>query len=630
VALAAAGLEHAIQVQQVGTTIEFIEALELMVSVRADEPVLRRDIGENISFLLRDFHLAVASGDPDTSERLLERLEATALLSRDNVRFLRVERLAKLGRWRELRLLPWFGELARARRPRNITEYLLEALWRSEFDDPVLFTESGAAIRRFEERELGERFRSLIDSIPVPTSPGGRRLAWMSAVLAQNDARRELLLAGVDSPEQTVFSQLAGLAHAEARERIALPPAAQARSLLDDGDFLGAIEVAEANPGDPTLVAIAVRAAFELANMELAVRACALADGVGPTGLPSTPGFARVLQEVRRIAARSCDGWSSWLGRVAGPASWPEAAETARELAEQWNPAEFRDAPTSDLSANHLLSASEGRNAAQLRGSLDVICDLASELVESPAASSLVDAVLLVLAEQQNPSAAVRGAFFGLCADILGAGPSTNRYVDLVNTAVQLWQRVQSRDATSWALDMADLFAATPCPDSAARLGFLSALAVGISSFADRLAFDERSVLQALARECGTEVSLPHPRTDLPGGEAPSIWLRLTNKSVGLYTLLSGVGERFVRRIQELNPAAKVDHNSDLVATQALRTLALSADFLVVDTRHAAHAATGAIDELRPRDRQLFPAGGGISSFIGAVRTALERDLHEE
>jgi hypothetical protein len=32
------------------------------------------------------------------------------------------------------------------------------------------------------------------------------------------------------------------------------------------------------------------------------------------------------------------------------------------------------------------------------------------------------------------------------------------------------------------------------------------------------------------------------------------------------------------------------------------------------------------IDALRPRDRQLFPTGRGLSSFIAVLRDALERD----
>src|SRR5436190_24084723 len=113
----------------------------------------------SIGFFLDDFHLELFSGHPDSSERLLQRLEATGLLAGENLRFLRVERLATLSRWHELGSLPWFADLARARRPRHVTEYLLEALWRREFDDAEVIAEAGAALRLFRERDLGTQFR---------------------------------------------------------------------------------------------------------------------------------------------------------------------------------------------------------------------------------------------------------------------------------------------------------------------------------------------------------------------------------------------------------------------------------------------------------------------------------------
>ena len=87
----------------------FVEALELMTSVRRSAPALRRDLPDPIGFLLRDFYLALDQRDPRASEDLLGRIEATGHVGSENLRFLRVERLARLGRWHELGSLPWFA-----------------------------------------------------------------------------------------------------------------------------------------------------------------------------------------------------------------------------------------------------------------------------------------------------------------------------------------------------------------------------------------------------------------------------------------------------------------------------------------------------------------------------------------
>ena len=147
-ALLEAQLDHVTLLTVTWNDVSLVEALELMASVRAGEPLLR-EVEDPIGFLLRDFHLALSAGDPDSSDRLLERIEGSGLLASENLRFLRVERLAKLSRWHELGSLPWFADLARARRPRHVTEYLLEALWRREFDDARVIAEPGAACACF-------------------------------------------------------------------------------------------------------------------------------------------------------------------------------------------------------------------------------------------------------------------------------------------------------------------------------------------------------------------------------------------------------------------------------------------------------------------------------------------------
>ena len=183
-----------------GEVRALIEALELMVSVRVSEPEIRREPMEPLPFLLRDFRLAVSAGDADGSERLLKQVEATGLLSSENLRFLLVERLAKLQRWHELGTLPWFAELAKSRRPRHVTDYLLDALWRREFDDTVLSV-PGGPLRRFEAQQLGSQFRSLLDAVDIPASVGGRRLVWLDSIVSGSQARADRLRQGVDEPK---------------------------------------------------------------------------------------------------------------------------------------------------------------------------------------------------------------------------------------------------------------------------------------------------------------------------------------------------------------------------------------------------------------------------------------------
>ena len=329
-----------------------------------------------------------------------------------------------------------------------------------------------------------------------------------------------------------------------------------------------------------------------------------------------------MLTAIRRLAENLCGSWTDWLERVARDERWPDAAEVARDLSPTWAGSDLRTASGADHAAEALLLASEGVNAREVRGTLDLLCHLARELSAAPACDRFVDAALLVLSSDENPSTLVRAAFFELLMDIVASGPSRERYTDVVATAEALWTRVRSRDSVGWILDVLDGLAARPSPDEGSRRALVATVANSLRDFATRMPLDERSLLEAVASECGVAVALPPPDAEVLSGVEDQ-WRPLRGKLVGLYSLLQGAGSRLADRLRELADDVRVEQNSDLVATPAFRALAANADYLIVDTRHASHAATAAIDDERPRDLQLFPAGGGLSSFLARLREAL-------
>ena len=129
--------------------------------------------------------------------------------------------------------------------------------------------------------------------------------------------------------------------------------------------------------------------------------------------------------------------------------------------------------------------------------------------------------------------------------------------------------------------------------------------------------------MHTLAKESGTEIRLP---LDFPEDEKTNLWQKLDGKTVGIYSLLENAGNRLAQRLKALCPNVKIEFNGDKAATEALNNLARGVDYLIVDTRHASHAATRAIDNWRARDKQLFPQGGGISSFIACLKEVLENE----
>lgn len=146
-----------------------------------------------------------------------------------------------------------------------------------------------------------------------------------------------------------------------------------------------------------------------------------------------------------------------------------------------------------------------------------------------------------------------------------------------------------------------------------ALIGYLRSL--------DRLDLRQRVEVESLATEFGLVASaLQHVVT----AEDAPVWSKLDGTVVGLYSLLSQAVPRFSDRLRALCTPKEIVGNTDTTATGALLNLAERADHMVVDTWHAAHQATGAIDSVRPRSRQILPRQRGVTGFLRALQNSLE------
>jgi hypothetical protein len=605
---------------------DLLTALERLVSVRSTQPEIRREVAPALPFLLRDYWLALQQRDSPESGRLLASIEGTGLLSADNLRFLKVDRLAALGRWQELAELPMFRDLARARRPQRISEELMEALWRSRIasDDGVASAQQ--ALDRFDSAGLAEDFAPLLRSIDVPRSASGRRLVAVGAALDGSDDRLERLLDAASESEREFITELRswldrGQGGAAAP---AGPAAATLSELLDLGDWERVLRIAEERQGDPQATEAAVRAAFETEDPALSRRAVALLSQLPDEELNPSPGFRRMLREVRIAGQDACPSWAAWLERVGRPEAWDRAAEVLRGESANWDIAEFASGRLAEAAGASLLEGSNNANADQVRLSLDLLCTLARDLTAQTLGYSLVQAVMMVVSEQPNPSRQVQEALRGLLEPLLDSGPDGERYAEYIALLIDAWNKVRARSTLDWGLDIADLLSSMPCPDPSARVQFVQALMSWALGHRQQLADRQAVMLNILAGQVGLGVSLEIA----PSASGQSnIWARLIGARVGLYSLLPRAGIRLQERLCELaGGRVTVEQRVDHVATSGLQSLAAHADFMVVDTWHASHSATTGIDAVLPRDRQVLPRGGGVMSFLAALQDRLESD----
>jgi len=604
---------------------ELLTALERLVSVRSTQPAIRREVEPALPFLLRDYRLALQQSDAAESGRLYAKIERLGQLSADNLRFLRVDRLASLGRWQELVGLPIFRDLSRARRPRRISEELLEALWRTQIASSVGVASAAQAIERFTAAGLADDYPSLLRSVDVPNGIASRRLVAISACLDAQDDRLERLFDTADEADRQFITDLMSWrdgGHADVAAETTAAAPATISELLALGDWEGVLQVAEESPGDPRAAEAAVEAAFETDDPSLSRRAVALLNLVPGGQLSSSTGFQRRLDAVRETARDECASWRAWLRRVGRSESWRNAAEVLRANSDGWDIAEFTSDSVAEAAGAALLEASGNSNADQVLRSLDLLCALARDLVGRMIGDSLVEAVMLVIGDQANPSHQVQEAFRGLLEPLLESGPLPEQYAGYVELVRSLWNKVRSRSTFDWGLDLADLLLSMQCPDPLARQRLVQDLVAWAFTHRQQLAHHQVLMVNFVAEQAGLGRSL-ELESSAPADE--NIWARLAGARVGLYSLWPKAGSRLQERLSRLAGApVTVEQNEDHVATSALTTLATHADYMVVDTWHAKHSATMAIDSVLPRDRQVLPRGGGVMSFLAALQDRIE------
>jgi hypothetical protein len=608
-ALRTAGLERLSLIRRLGVEPGLmLGRLESLVSVRTDRGEIHtRPLLHSFVDLLRDFRLALLRRDGAQAENLLSALRDSGRLSRDNLRFLEIEKLGRLERWRELAELAYLPELLEARRPRAVNELLLDMLWHTELGNR----------NRPGPSEAGSRFGVLIGSVDVPSTPYGRAAVLVSAAAQHDDDRVQRILAA--AADDTERDWLRTLVPARGTPDIAADDSVM--DLHRVGNFPAAVTAFLRSP-----TAEAVDAAVEsVLNSDDSARAgqvLAHARAFLDSGEAKRHRrLDRDLDELKDLAGNTVDGWLDWARRLARSERWPEAEKTLRSSSGDWPEAGRLSPAEAEAFSDALFEGCTGVNQDQARLALDLLCRAAASAAGT-AAGTIADAVLTVLSDQDNLSGPVRDAYLDLLESLVGAGPTAKDYREWVEGAGALWQKIAAPSAADWGIALVDMLQEASAPDDGVRRAVATQVVVRSQEFRHRLSSRQDTEIVLLATELG--LSIKAGPADVPAED--DVWSRLDGKLVGIYSLLPLAAERVRDRLNRLAKPAGVVGNADHVATAALRSFATRADYLVVDTWHAAHAATGAIDEVRPRSRQILPRGRGVTGFVQAIEEALRSD----
>lgn len=608
-----AGFRHASRVHRIsGGASDLLDRLEDAVATLASGE--RPRLPDHNSYVdhLRDFRLALHTSDASSAERSLADLRRTGRLSAENDRFLQIEFLGALGRWRELAGLPFVADLIRTRRPRVVNEFLLECLWWTELSSRAA---AGAARQAFAESDLIGRFGSVLSAVDVPRRREGRATALLAAHATDDAERvRRIVDAAEDQAERTWLENLAP------EWPPAATPANDLGRLYDQGQYGRVIELFLSNPSAAD-ADVAVQATVDLGDSQHAkavletARAALNLEGITPDRR-----LRRDLGELAGLADGACAGWAEWCSRVATDTEWGDAERVLRAQHDSW--AALADLPADEvrMAADQVLEGWVSANRLQIVASLDLLCQ-AAETTVGRASGYFAEVVLEILSAQENLSPVTRDAYLQVLTQLLD-NVGVAEYQKSVDQALALWRTVGSVHAVDWGLSLVELLVSAPCPDDGIRRRLVHQVLGEAAAWARRLNLRQRSELTVLAGENDFPLP-PMEQTDASVAEE-SVWKRLNGALLGVYSMQPNVVSVLRRRLAPLCTPTSVEGNNDKVATDALRAMVRRVDYLIVDTRHAAHAATGAIDDLMPKSEQILPGGGGVSAYLRALEAHLE------
>ncbi len=570
--------------------------------------------------LLRDLRLALNQRDYDAARARLEQLRLDGHMSAENLRYLEIEYLAAFGRWVEMASLPYIAPLVMARRPRAISETLLQMVWWTRLVDT-----GRQRAQTFQQEGLLDEYGPLLRSIRVPATRGGRILALLTAWADGDTDRQQAVLDAAQTPDE--LQDLVGLVSAPDVPEVIEPSAetSAASASMDTtgaayaaGQFADVIDAFIAEPRSDC-AEWAVASVLDTNAADQAHVVLALVMDIESHGTLTLSRRGRDdLEQLKRVVSDACEGWVEWTSRLADQTRWPDASSVARDQEGAWKPIAQLESQEVDQIADALLEAAVSENADQVRFSLDLLCKQATETLKEGVANNFCHSVLILLSEQENLSEPVRNAYLDLFEAWLLAGPTVSEYRDVLNEATGIWNRINAPRASPWAISILTSVSDFSCPDEASRTAFVAHLVAGMRHHHARLGLRERVEVECLADNLGigaVEVEAPQDELD--------VWAKLDGRMIGIYSLLPRVGLSLRKRLDRLCSVGEVRENQDKVATPSLRNLAKRAEYLIVDTWHAAHQATEAIDAVRPRDRQILPRQRGLSGFLLALEEAL-------
>lgn len=593
--------------------------------------------------LLRDFHTSLVNGDESSSERWLQELRDGGRLGAENLLFLQVERLATLGRWDELFLHPQWSLLRQLRRPRQITARMIETLCRVKIIPFLERNDAPGVIQYFRDHIMPEN-GALFRNRGQASSPHILLAFFLFAVSSERPQRDKLQKLLLEIPEPTPERSFAESVFSTVSYPGAKPKEGElelARRAIANNEYEGAWDLLQNVPPSIVSARMLLLCAYEFDTVEAAQAVNttleALSEPDRASVFKNNRGVLRNWEELKKRLGQIPDptDWESWLERLDLRLPWPEAVSVAHDGAALWPLITYKGSPNRVRNLADRLFVDRSEAASRLLRS--TLPHLASFFLPDNQGISEFRPIycsLLMLAALTDDFSTDDFQFSAtLLEAIMEAGVTVEVYQEAIQICTGIWESHGSVYTIHWALEILDILASRQSPLPSVRNAFFQAVLVTFQKEHRRISSNQWEMFSWLSQDLGltsdfAAIRPPMCVADATGSFSNQTRELLNGRLVAIYTLTESAGDRAKDIIQQMFSEVEVQVNSDSVGTASLKALSRRADWFLVATRSAKHAATEFIKAMRPSEKTalLYPTGKGASSIVGTLLKAVGKD----
>ena len=611
---------------------EIIRSVSDMLDVLEAKPPLKEITTDPIAQLLRDFEFSLNNEDRGEAGNMLIKLRDNGTLGDIDLIHLRIAYDFTFGDYEKI-VNQNLRHLCNLEMPRRINEYILNSFWKLEFSS-------------LSEEQMIDHFGlSIVSSLtnlfnhPKPTNSLG--VKCLVALFLRKNPNSQTLerlkrsLTNLSEQDVELVKRLVGEDFERIKNEDDQPVNVsssilhKAKLLRDENNYHELASLALQNIEEREIFVMSMEATINNQDQELAKE---LVDSLNQLNEETSKAIKPELkQQLIELAESLCSGWLQWFSRINSDTPWDNAASIAKDDSVDWDLTAFDSASEVGVMQNHFDSALEGNNKEQVLATLPAICKLAGQLPRNQQSENFIKSVLVALLEVESPSKSVVTSFLLLAESLvsdLDHQLSEEMYVDVLEQINHLWEKIQSPAYLDWAFSVIEMLAFFPAPSVPARMNLLIAMFPLVTQYQGHVQIEDLTMVHRVNHECELNFQLPPmPKIE----EEVNIWKQLEGKKVHVYTLLQGlVLNRFEQQLKEMAGTDQIDvmFNSSLHGGDGLKQFAQGADYLIVDTWHSQHAATGSIDQVVPPEEQIRPdtGGRGCRRYITKLKQVLERD----